>query len=215
MRCAGSSIGIGRLAMADTRENVNRAPYPDELKTLVDACTYRPGWRVHLTTPDYDRGQGSSGLTLIITTRTVDTYNPDEPIRVNHLFPVPPASYDRRSWQRWLFNQFLLVEQHECQEFFQIRDDRLIQVEDECAECEHQATLHDGRDSSCNPQRHNSKHETFEPCAAGKHRFEPAKPRYARPYAPSHGPGNDPYMIREYGTDLDRRTKFTGEVDDG
>jgi hypothetical protein len=34
-----------------------------------------------------------------------------------------------------------------------------------------------------------------------------------RPYAPSHGPGNDPYMIREPdGTDLDRRTKFTGEV---
>ena len=35
-----------------------------------------------------------------------------------------------------------------------------------------------------------------------------------RPLAPSHGPGNDPYMIREPdGTDLDRRTKFTGEVE--
>lgn len=33
-----------------------------------------------------------------------------------------------------------------------------------------------------------------------------------RPYAPSHGPGNDPYLIREIGTDLDRRTAFTGEV---
>lgn len=33
-----------------------------------------------------------------------------------------------------------------------------------------------------------------------------------RPYAPSHGPGNDPYMIREVGTDLDRRTSFRGEV---
>jgi hypothetical protein len=35
-----------------------------------------------------------------------------------------------------------------------------------------------------------------------------------RPYAPSHGPGNDPYMIREIGTELDRRTSFRGDVDD-
>lgn len=33
-----------------------------------------------------------------------------------------------------------------------------------------------------------------------------------RPYAPSHGPGNDPYLIREVGTDEDRRTSFRGEV---
>jgi hypothetical protein len=33
-----------------------------------------------------------------------------------------------------------------------------------------------------------------------------------KPYAPSHGPGNDPYMVREVGTDLDRRTSFRGEV---
>jgi hypothetical protein len=33
-----------------------------------------------------------------------------------------------------------------------------------------------------------------------------------RPYAPSHGPGNDPYLIREVGTDLDRRTSFRGDV---
>ena len=33
-----------------------------------------------------------------------------------------------------------------------------------------------------------------------------------RPYAPSHGPGNDPYMIREVGTDEDRRTSFRGEL---
>lgn len=33
-----------------------------------------------------------------------------------------------------------------------------------------------------------------------------------RPYAPHHGPGNDPYIVFEYGTDLDVRTKFTGEV---
>jgi len=36
-----------------------------------------------------------------------------------------------------------------------------------------------------------------------------------RPFAPSHGPGNDPYLIREPdGTDLDRRTAWTGDVHD-
>lgn len=32
-----------------------------------------------------------------------------------------------------------------------------------------------------------------------------------RPYAPSHGPGSDPYLIREIGTEADRRTSFRGE----
>lgn len=33
-----------------------------------------------------------------------------------------------------------------------------------------------------------------------------------RPYAPHHGPGNDPYIVFEHGTDLDVRTSFRGEV---
>lgn len=106
--------------------NENVAPFPDELLDLVEKCAYRPGWWVRLH-EDYDRGQGSRGTTLVITTLTLDSYNPDpkESIRVNHLFPVPPAAFDRRSWQWWLFSQFLLVEQHECMEFFQIDGERV------------------------------------------------------------------------------------------
>lgn len=33
-----------------------------------------------------------------------------------------------------------------------------------------------------------------------------------RPYAPNHGPGRNPYTVVEYRDDLDRRTRFTGEV---
>jgi hypothetical protein len=33
-----------------------------------------------------------------------------------------------------------------------------------------------------------------------------------KPYAPSHGPGNDPYLVREIGTDVDRRTSYKGEL---
>lgn len=33
-----------------------------------------------------------------------------------------------------------------------------------------------------------------------------------KPFAPTHGPGDDPYTIKEYATDQQRRTRFTGEV---
>lgn len=32
------------------------------------------------------------------------------------------------------------------------------------------------------------------------------------PFAPNHGPGNDPYRVVEYATDEDRRTSFRGVV---
>lgn len=142
-------------ARTSDRRNFNAAPYPDALAALVDACTYRPGWRVRLV-DGLDRGQGSVGLTLVITTLGYDTYHVErgETYAVNHYFPVPPAAYDDRSWRRWLFEQFRLVESHEAAEWFVIDGDR--------------------------------------------------------PYAPSHGPGNDPYLIREVGTEEDQRTSFRG-----
>lgn len=132
------------------------APDPTELFDLVDGLAYRPGWTFVLE--DVDRGQGSEGLTLDIVTRGYDSYHPErgEVYRVHHFMPVPPAAYDRASWQRWLFEQILLVERHEACEFFSI----------------------DG----------------------------------VRPYAPNHGPGHDPYVVRELTTDEDRRTSFRGEL---
>ena len=135
---------------------LQEAPYPDALKDLIDALEYRPGWTFSLDT--IDRGQGSMGLTLIITTKGYDSYHPEdgERYRVRHYMIVPAASYNRASWQRWLLDQCLLVERHEACEFFKI----------------------DGK----------------------------------RPYAPHHGPGNDPYIIFTHGSDVDKRTMYTGEV---
>lgn len=131
------------------------APHPIILERMVDRLRYRR-WAFRLE--HLDRGQGSQGLTLVITTRGYDSYHPDkgENYRVNHYMPVPPASYNESSWLRWLFNQCLLVETHECGEFFKV----------------------DG----------------------------------VRPFAPHHGPGNDPYTMFERGTDLQVRTMYDGEV---
>jgi hypothetical protein len=132
------------------------APYPELLAELVRRTKYRPGWKFSLV--DIDRGQGSKGLTLDIVTCGYNSYHPEqgENYRVHHYMIVPPAAYDRRSWQRWLFEQILLVERHEAMEFFTV----------------------DG----------------------------------SKPYAPSHGPGNDPYIVREIGSELDQQTSFRGEV---
>lgn len=132
------------------------APYPDALAEMVLKLQYRPGWCFRLAY--LDRGQGSKGLTLVITTCGYDTYHPErgETYKVDHYMLVPPAAYDERSWRHWLFEQLLLVERHEAMEFFRIGEER--------------------------------------------------------PYAPSHGPGNDPYLVREVGTEADQHTSFRGEL---
>jgi hypothetical protein len=139
------------------------APDPELLAGLVGRLEYKDGWTFGLA--DIDRGQGSEGLTLIINIRAQDSYDRNRKVSVNHYMPVPPAAFDARSWQRWLFDQVGLVEQHERCEFFRL-------------------------------------HET------------PASKNLARPYAPSHGPGSDPYLIREIGTQDDVRTSFRGVRDD-
>lgn len=98
------------------------APWPHELAELVDQLNYK-GWQVFLA-DNLDRGQGSKGLTLVITREGPDTYHPERVIAVNHYMPVPPAAFNAGSWQRWLFEQFLLVERHECAEFFMIGGQR-------------------------------------------------------------------------------------------
>jgi hypothetical protein len=145
-----------------TSQMVQYAPHPEELANLVANCSYRPGWRITLKSIERDSAnthwESAGGLTLVITTVGFDTYNPDrgETYRVNHYFIVPAATFNRRSWQRWLFDCFCKVELHEAMEFFQIGD--------------------------------------------------------TRPFAPTHGPGDDPYVVHEIATDEQVRTNFRGEL---
>lgn len=100
------------------------APWPYILEKLVERCEYRPGWKVKLVIEERDSGSAvrSKGLTLSITTVGYDSYNHEnDNYRVQHQFPVPPATYNEQSWLRWLFEQFLTVERHEAMEFFALR----------------------------------------------------------------------------------------------
>lgn len=152
-----------------TRMVTQTFPYPQILADLVARWQYRPGWKTWLADNfvrdrDPDGEPLSQGLTLIVVTQGYDSRHPDrgENYRVQHFFPVPPATYDMRSWRRWLLECHLTVDRHEGCEFAALQTDDGLEF----------------------------------------------------PWAPSHGPGNDPYMIREVGTIEDQRTRFTGEVYD-
>lgn len=157
-------------------QNIQVAPYPHELADLVERCRYRAheGWQVNLI-DDCPRDKDPAGnvighgLTLAVLTKGYNTYQPENgpSYRVYHYFIVPSATYNRASWQRWLFDQLCQVELHEAMENFVIEG---------------------------------------EPDEPGG----PA-PLY-RPLAPLHGPGESPYVVHEYATDVQRRTRFTGEV---
>jgi len=109
------------------------APDPDILFDLVKRVSYRPGWTIRLVDMqrDDDHGRGTAGgLTLVIRTWGYDSYHPevyaqdpDSPYTVRHFFIVPAATYNERSWKRWLYERFCEVERHEAAEFFALDAD--------------------------------------------------------------------------------------------
>lgn len=106
--------------MNDHGLNCQSAPYPFELAELVGRLRYKPGFSFVMRDPGFERGQGSTGLTLSIIVRTPNSYDREQIIAVEHLMPVPPASYGRETWRRWLLEQCFLVDRHEGCEFFEI-----------------------------------------------------------------------------------------------
>lgn len=159
------------MTISDRTQLLQKAPYPYALQALVDQLSYREdrGWKAWMEGRARDTGPDgevlSEGLTLIVQRCGPDSYDPSRIIAVNHYFPVPPATYDRRSWQRWLFDRLGDVDTHERCEDFQL--------------------VHRGKGDDGSDLRE-------------------------RPYAPSHGPGNDPYLVRELGTAEDVETSFRG-----
>lgn len=101
------------------------APYPTDLALLVHELRYRRdrGWQVWLENdlqrdkPGRHKGE-SRGLTLVVQRCGPDSYDPGKIITVNHYFAVPPSTYNRESWMRWLFDRLGDVDAHERMEDF-------------------------------------------------------------------------------------------------
>jgi hypothetical protein len=121
----------------------------DVLESLVAKTACKPGWEFKLIEEGLD-------LRLVITVPGYDSHNPKQRLTVRHFFPVPAASYNEKTWRRWIFERCRGVENHELGEWFRI----------------------DGE----------------------------------RPFAPLHGPGEDPYTIHEFRDLVDANTNQYGEI---
>lgn len=172
------------------------APYPQILHDLVYDppmhLTVHPNWRFRLTDRIRDPADThigeAGGLTFTVTAFTQDAYS-DELRGVDHLFPVPAATYDRQSWQLWIKDCLLSIHDHEINE-------GLVFGEGSCA-CGWTAKVND--------------RTAFDGTAKGHTANCPAT-RQERPFAPNHGPGRNPYKTFVYATDEQRRTSFQGAL---
>lgn len=89
------------------------------LEQLVARARCKPGWSFRLKDED-------GALRLVITVRGFDLSQPDDklPMTVSHFFPVPTATYNEKSWRRWMFERCRGVENHELGEWFRIGAER-------------------------------------------------------------------------------------------
>lgn len=121
----------------------------DVLYGIIKKIQCKPGWGFYLSEENHF-------LSLVITVTGVDSYNPNDKLRVSHFYPVPEATYNESSWLRWIFERCRGVENHELGEWFRIGN--------------------------------------------------------RRPFAPLHGPGEDPYTVHEYRNSVDAQTLQDGSV---
>lgn len=92
------------------------APYPYALEEALKELRYLPGWK--FTLEDEDRGQGCRGLTFNIYPNKPDSYHPEKHVGTRFLYPVPAATFNRESWEEWIWARIEETEGHERAEWF-------------------------------------------------------------------------------------------------
>jgi hypothetical protein len=87
----------------------------ETLVALVDEVRCKPGWSFRVVEED---GAGR----LVITVAGYDSSQPSKrvPFTVRHFFPIPQATYNEKTWRRWIFEQCRRLENHELGEWFRI-----------------------------------------------------------------------------------------------
>lgn len=91
----------------------------DLLAGLVRQAKCKPGWRFHLV-------EEEGFKRMRITVPGVDSSRPDDavPMAVAHFFPVPEATYNEKTWRRWIFECCRGVENHELGEWLRFGAER-------------------------------------------------------------------------------------------
>jgi hypothetical protein len=93
---------------------------PPGLRNIIDSIAYMPGWLAYLGRDN----EGDGWLVFHIVSNTPDSYDLGRPIRVNHSFLVPMATYNERTWKAWIFERYCDVWRHESGEFLKFDGQR-------------------------------------------------------------------------------------------
>lgn len=96
----------------------------DVLEEALNSIEYKreppPGPRFHLKRVDED-----NYALLTIFTYNPNTYKPGEMRHTRHEFVVPVATYNKKAWIRWVFDNIAKIELHETTEFFFVDGERV------------------------------------------------------------------------------------------
>lgn len=92
------------------------------LADLVSRVRCKTGWSFRIV-------KENGAKRLVITVVGYDSSQPScqAPMTVSHFFPVPEATYNEKSWRRWIFERCRGVENHELGEWFRVGDERPFQ----------------------------------------------------------------------------------------
>jgi hypothetical protein len=165
------------------------APFPAVLAKLVENLRYRPGWHFELKDIERDHadshGGAAGGLTFIGITG--DYEGPDRSFR-----GAMDAYHPDRPRPVYFYFPVPAATYNEAS-WKRWLFERILEVERHEA-MEHFALVEDV--------------PGVESPTGG------AAVSLVRPFAPTHGPGDDPYIVHEYGSDTQRRTAFTGRLND-
>ena len=126
----------------------------DLLESIVEQTKCKPGWTFFLHGPD-------DAKVLVIQIDGVNNYDHSKRFVVNHCHPVPVATYNEKTWRRWIFEQCRRTMNHELGESLRFGEAEL------------------------------------------------------RPFAPMHGPGEDPYTVHEIRPESDALTTQDGSLREG
>ena len=107
-----------------TLDNVQYGPpgSADVLADVVAHITYKPGWEITVTHQEVtgEHLGGGHGLYLGVGWTAENSCFPGSFGTPYHVFAVPPASYNRETWERWVLDCLIECERHEAMEFFKV-----------------------------------------------------------------------------------------------
>lgn len=170
------------------------APYPTVLAELVAHLRYRPGWIFDLKDIQRDdpdtHGSAAGGLTFIGVTGTVG-YDSEAPDGHKRVYEGAMDAYHPGVERPVHFYFPVPAATYNEASWKRWLFDRILEVE------RHEAMEH-----------FHLHYEGDFVNRSGKL----VDHVDVRPFAPAHGPGDDPYVIHEYADDVKRRTSFRGVV---